>query len=111
VQNVGLKRHHAQQISIACILALDLWLYKKDRVLNDDISDKLGVASIEQKLVQYRLRWFGHVQQRPQEAPVCSGILWRDSNRKRDKKTLVDMERDSKKRLESTKYSQEFSLE
>ena len=35
------------------------------------------------KLVQHRLRWFGHVQQRPPEAPVRSGILSQDSNVKR----------------------------
>ena len=29
----------------------------------------------EEKLVQHRLRWFGHVQRRPPEAPVYSGIL------------------------------------
>jgi hypothetical protein len=31
------------------------------------------------------LRWFGHIQQRPQEASVCSGIISRTSNRKRVK--------------------------
>ena len=35
------------------------------------------------KLVQRRLRWFEHVQRRPPEAPVCSGILCQDSNVKR----------------------------
>ena len=34
-------------------------------------------------LVQHRLRWFGHVQRRPLEAPVRSGILSQDSNVKR----------------------------
>ena len=29
------------------------------------------------------MRWFGHVQRRPLEAPVCSGILSQDSNVKR----------------------------
>ena len=35
------------------------------------------------KLVQHRLRWFGHVQRRPPDAPVHSGILSQDSNVKR----------------------------
>jgi hypothetical protein len=35
------------------------------------------VAPIEEKLVQHRLRWFGHVQRRPPEAPVRSGVLYR----------------------------------
>jgi len=47
---------------------------RRDRVRNDDIRDILGVAPIEEKLVQHRLRWFGH---------VCSGILSQDSNVKR----------------------------
>ena len=56
---------------------------RRDRVRNDDIRDRLGVAPIEEKLVQLQLRWFGHVQRRPPEAPVRSGILRQDSNVKR----------------------------
>ena len=56
---------------------------RKDRVRNDHIRDRLGVAPIEEKLVQHRLRWFGHVQRRPPEAPVRSEILSQDSNMKR----------------------------
>ena len=56
---------------------------RRDRVQNDDIRDRLEVAPIEKKLVQHRLRWFGHVQRRPLEAPVRSGILSQDSNVKR----------------------------
>jgi hypothetical protein len=33
------------------------------------------VAPIEEKLIQHRLRWFGHVQWRPPEAPVRSRVL------------------------------------
>ena len=64
------------------------WIYghtRRDRVRNDDIRNRLGVAPIEEKLVQYRLRWFGHVQQRPPDAPVRSEILSQDSNVKRDR--------------------------
>jgi hypothetical protein len=53
---------------------------RMDRVRNDDIRDRLGVAPIEEKLVQYRLRWFGHVQRRPLEAPVHCGVLSQDNN-------------------------------
>ena len=31
----------------------------------------------QKKLIQHRLRWFGHVQRRPPEAPVRSGVLKR----------------------------------
>ena len=79
------KRRHVQQISVAEMRMLR-WICghtRRDRVRNDDIRDRLGVAPIEEKLVQYRLRWFGHVQRRPQEAPVRSRILSQDSNVKR----------------------------
>jgi hypothetical protein len=48
---------------------------RRDQVRNNDIHDRLGVAPNEEKLVQHRLRWFGHVQWRPRDAPVRSGIL------------------------------------
>jgi hypothetical protein len=38
------------------------------------------VAPIEEKLIQHRLRWFGHVQRRPPETPVHSGVLKRADN-------------------------------
>ena len=58
---------------------------RRDQVQNDDIRDSLGVAPIEEKLVQHPLRRFGHVQQRRPEAPVRSGILSQDSNVKNDR--------------------------
>ena len=62
------------------------WIYghtRRDRVRNDDIRDRLGVAPIKEKLVQYRLGWFGYVQWRPPETPVRSRIQSQDSNVKR----------------------------
>ena len=41
------------------------------------------MAPIEEKLVQRRLRWFGHIQRRPSEAPVHIGRLRRVDNVKR----------------------------
>ena len=32
------------------------------------------MAQIEEKLTQHRLRWFGHVQRRPPEAPVQAPV-------------------------------------
>ena len=52
-------------------------------IYNDDIQERVGVAPIEEKLVQHRLRWFGHIQQWPPEAPVHSGWLKRADNVKR----------------------------
>jgi hypothetical protein len=41
------------------------------------------VASIAEKLVQHRLRWFEHIQRRPPDVPVHSGRLKRADNVKR----------------------------
>jgi hypothetical protein len=35
---------------------------RNDRIGNDDIWDKFGVGPIQEKIVQHRLRWFGHIQ-------------------------------------------------
>ena len=37
---------------------------------NEDIRTKIGIASIEEKMRENRLRWFGHVRRRPTDAPV-----------------------------------------
>ena len=79
------KRRHVQQLGVAEMRMLR-WMCghtRKDRVRNDDIRDRVGVAPIEEKLVQHRLRWFGHIQRRPPEAPVHSGRLKRAENVKR----------------------------
>jgi hypothetical protein len=41
------------------------------------------VVESAEKLVQYRSRWFGHIQQKPAEAPVRSGVISRTGNGKR----------------------------
>jgi hypothetical protein len=56
---------------------------RRDQVWNDDIRERLGVAPVEEKLVQHHLRWFGHIQQRSADAPVCSGVIRRSDNEKR----------------------------
>ncbi|VAI02757.1 unnamed protein product [Triticum turgidum subsp. durum] len=53
------------------------------QVRNDDIRGRVGVALIEKKLVQHRLRWFGHIQRRPPEMRVYIGRLKRADNVKR----------------------------
>jgi hypothetical protein len=79
------KRRHVQQLSVAEMRMLR-WFCghtRRDRVRNEEIRDRVGVAPIEEKLIQHRLRWFGHVQWRPPEAPVRSGVLERGDNVKR----------------------------
>ena len=55
---------------------------RKDKIRNEVIREGVGVAPIEEKLVQHRLRWFEHAQRRP-EAPYSSGILRGIDNTKR----------------------------
>jgi hypothetical protein len=76
---------HVQQLSVAEMRMLR-WIcghIRMDWVMNDDIHDRLGVAPIEEKPVQHRLRWFGHVQRRPSEAPVHCGVLSQANNVRR----------------------------
>jgi hypothetical protein len=56
---------------------------RRDRVRNDDIRDRVGMVLIAEKLVQHRLRWFGHIQRMPPDALVHSGLLKRADNVKR----------------------------
>ncbi|PVH39123.1 hypothetical protein PAHAL_5G442400 [Panicum hallii] len=79
------KRRHVQQLSVAEMRMLR-WFCghtRRDRVRNEEIRDRVGVAPLEEKVIQHRLRWFGHVQRRPPEAPVRSGVLKRGDNIKR----------------------------
>jgi hypothetical protein len=52
------KRRHVQQLSVTEMRMLR-WICgntRRDRVQNDDIRERLEVAPVEEKLVQYRLR-------------------------------------------------------
>jgi hypothetical protein len=71
------KRRHVQQLSVAEMRMLR-WICghtKRDRVQNDDIRERLGVPPVEEKLAQYRLRWFGHMQRRPADALIRNGVI------------------------------------
>jgi hypothetical protein len=79
------KRRHVQQLSVAeiCLLRWICGHTRRDQVRNDDKHLRLGVAPVEKKLVQHRLRWFRHMQRRPAEAPICNGVIRRTGNKKR----------------------------
>jgi hypothetical protein len=58
---------------------------KRDQVRNDDIRERLGVAPVDEKLMQHRLRWFGHIQRRPVKTSIRNGLIRRTDNEKRDR--------------------------
>jgi len=43
---------------------------RQDRIRNDSIRERVGVAPIVQKMVETRLWWFGHVERRPVDVVV-----------------------------------------
>ncbi|KAG5620031.1 hypothetical protein H5410_005249 [Solanum commersonii] len=47
-----------------------------DKIRNEVIREKVGVASVVDKLREARLRWFGHVKRRCADTPVrrCEGL-------------------------------------
>jgi len=79
------KRQHLQKMSVSEMRMLR-WMCghtRKDRIRNVDIRERVGVAPMEEKIIQHRLRWFGHVQRRPMEAPIRRGVLNQSENTKR----------------------------
>ncbi|XP_070014029.1 uncharacterized protein [Nicotiana sylvestris] len=43
---------------------------RMDKIRNEDIREKVGVAPMEDKMREARLRWFEHIQRRSIDAPV-----------------------------------------
>ncbi|XP_070033034.1 uncharacterized protein [Nicotiana tomentosiformis] len=66
------KKSHVQKMSVAEMRTLR-WMCghtRKDKIMNEVIRDKVGVALVEAKLRKSRLRWFGHVKKRDIDASV-----------------------------------------
>jgi hypothetical protein len=68
------------------------------------------VTPVEEKLVQHRLRWFGHMQRRPVEAPIRNGVIRRTSNKKRQSMTKLNMGGVREERFEGLMYHQGASI-
>jgi hypothetical protein len=68
------------------------------------------VTPVEEKLVQHRLRWFGHMQRRPVEAPIRNGVIRRTSNKKRQSMTKLNMGGVREERFEGLVYHQRASI-
>ncbi|WMV09787.1 hypothetical protein MTR67_003172 [Solanum verrucosum] len=60
-------------------------LKRSDKIRNEVIREKVGVASVVDKLREARLRWFGHVKRRGADAPVrrCEGLVVEGTRRGR----------------------------
>jgi hypothetical protein len=74
----AVKHCHVQKMSVAEMRMLR-WMCghtRKDHMRNEVIRHKLGVAPIEEKMRESRLRWFGHVMRRPRDAPVRRIETW-----------------------------------
>ncbi|KAF3666290.1 Proteasome subunit beta type-7 [Capsicum annuum] len=66
------KNSHIQKLKVAEMRILR-WMCghtRKDRVRNEIIREKVGVASMGDKMREMRLRWFGHVMRRGSDAPL-----------------------------------------
>ncbi|KAL6564528.1 hypothetical protein OROMI_015978 [Orobanche minor] len=93
----AVKQCHVQKMNVAEMRMLR-WMCghtKKDRLRNEVIREKVRVASIEDKMMENRLRWFGHVRRRPVDTPVRRLESWGTSNivkgRGRPKKTWIKL--------------------
>ncbi|XP_070046951.1 uncharacterized protein [Nicotiana tomentosiformis] len=67
-----IKIAHVQKMKVAEMRMLR-WMCgytKLDRIRNEAIHDKVGVATIEDKIREARLKWFGHVRRRSTDALV-----------------------------------------
>jgi hypothetical protein len=43
---------------------------RRDRIINDNIRKRVGVAPIVQKTVETLLRWFGHLERIPVDSVI-----------------------------------------
>ena len=71
------KKQNVQKMGVAEMRMLR-WMCgktRKDKVRNEYFREIVGVAPIEDKLRENRLRWFGHVKRRPLSAPVRKSDL------------------------------------
>ena len=108
------KKRHIQQLSVAEMRILRWFCghIRKDRVRNEAIPKKIGVAPIEEKVIQHRLRWFGHVQRWPPEAPVRNGVLKRVDKVKRGRgRPKLTWDESVKRDLKDWNISEELALD
>ncbi|KAL5146514.1 Plant intracellular Ras-group-related LRR protein 7 [Glycine soja] len=68
----AVKSQHENKVGVAEMRMLR-WMCGKtrqDKIRNEAIRERVGVAPIVEKMVENRLRWFGHVERRPVDSVV-----------------------------------------
>ncbi|KAL5130891.1 Craniofacial development protein 2 [Glycine soja] len=68
----AVKSQHENKVGVAEMRMLR-WMCGKtrqDKIRNEAIRKRVGVAPIVEKMVENRLRWFGHVERRPVDSVV-----------------------------------------
>ncbi|KAH1257526.1 Transposon TX1 uncharacterized protein [Glycine max] len=68
----AVKSQHENKVGVAEMRMLQ-WMCGKtrqDKIRNEAIRERVGVAPIVEKMVENRLRWFGHVERRPVDSVV-----------------------------------------
>ncbi|KAH1264649.1 Craniofacial development protein 2 [Glycine max] len=68
----AVKSQHENKVGVAEMRMLR-WMCGKtrqDKIRNKAIRERVGVAPIVEKMVENRLRWFGHVERRPVDSVV-----------------------------------------
>ncbi|XP_070056639.1 uncharacterized protein [Nicotiana tomentosiformis] len=66
------KKPHIQRMKLAEMRMLR-WMCghtRMDKIMNEDIREKVGVAPMDNKMREARLRWFGNVRRRSSNSPV-----------------------------------------
>ncbi|KAI0493554.1 hypothetical protein KFK09_023673 [Dendrobium nobile] len=70
----SLKEKHNTKLSVAEMRMLR-WMSgftRRDRIQNDHICEKVGVAPMEDKIRESRHRWFGHIKWRSSDDPIIA---------------------------------------
>ncbi|KAL5130219.1 THO complex subunit 4A [Glycine soja] len=68
----AVKSQHENKVGVAEMRMLR-WMCGKtrqDKIRNEAIRERVGVAPIVEKMMENRLRWFGHVERRPVDSVV-----------------------------------------
>ncbi|KAH1202901.1 hypothetical protein GmHk_17G049252 [Glycine max] len=68
----AVKSQHENKVGVAEMRMLR-WMCGKtrqDKIRNEAIRERVGVAPIVEKMVENRLRWFGHVERKPVDSVV-----------------------------------------